>query len=458
MAKQTIRRRILHTLKDLTNWLDIKSTHSAFSGESLGSGVLGLNGRKISVSTFFTVYRSDGDVYAVIRELSENVGMEGFTWVNTNDATAEPDAGEVQAAEDILNENKTFRRWKSELIQTVEIAGNAYIQVQMGAGTGKATGLNFIDPRTISVVTDRHGTVLKWIQKVKGTTVEFTPEEIAHFIIQRDPNSPVFGLSPLEPIFWEVRTDQQAMVSNFVFFENDAIPAAHYVIDDELSDTEQTRIAEKLREHLKGANNRHKSLALKGLKEIKQLSVSNKDMEFHVLRRFSTEKVCAAYGVPKSILNYTEAVNLATAEEQTKKFWQGTILPLEESLAEFINVTLLPKLGIQNIKLVFNPKTFENQKWNEASTRADLATGVLTINEVRKLRGLEPFENSAEGEFVDKPMIYNGVSVVPVEDVGVDLGEFGEADTIDAAAKEIQKINEASDAYEYGRNKSNKNQ
>jgi HK97 family phage portal protein len=317
--------------------------------------------------------------------------------------------------------------------------------------------MNFLDPRTMSVLTDINGTVIKWIQKVGSVTQEYPPEDVAHFIIQRDPNSPVFGLSPMEPIFWEIRTDLAAMVSNLVFFENDAIPAAHYIMDEDLTDQEQKRAIEALKVQVKGATNRHKSVAIKGVKDIKQLSVSAKDMEFHVLRRFTTEKVCAAYGVPKSILNYTEAVNLATAEEQSKKFWNGTILPLEEALAEFINRDLFPKLGVMGIKIKFNPKTFENMQWNEASTRADQAQGILTINEVRKLRGLESFEKSSEGEFVDKPILLNGQGAVPVEDVGVEVDDFGPVDSVDAAQKEIEKIKDASERYQYGRNTDAKN-
>ena len=452
MAKQTLRRKIFRQLKDLTNWLDGKASPTSFMGDSLGSStLLGLSGRRLSVDTFYTVYRSHGDVYAVIRELAENTGMEGFTWLDVNNADKDPSAKEMELAETILNANKTFRRWKSELIQAVQVSGNAYIHIQRGAGTGKVTGLNFVDPRTMSVVTDKHGVILKWMQKVKGKTQEYQPDEIAHFYIQRDPNSPVFGLSPMEPVFWEVRTDQSAMISNYVFFENDAVPAAHFIMDEDLTDKEQKRAIEALRKQIKGADNRHKSIDIKGVKDIKQLSVSAKDMEFHVLRRFTTEKVCAAYGVPKSILNYTNDVNLATSEEQSKKFWQGTILPLEESLAEFINVELLPKIGVQNIKLVFNPKDFQNKEWNEASSRADLSSGILTINEVRELRGLEPFSTSKEGDFVDKPMIYAGVSVVPLEDVGVDLGELEPMDDTDKAAKEIEKIKKASERYLYGR-------
>jgi len=453
MAKKTIRRVLQKQFKDLSNWLDIKSSTLTRSNNSLfGNGGTKLSAKKLSVDMFYDVYRSHGDVFAVVRELSENTAMEGYVWKNRNDKAKEPKTNEVTFANDILGANLSFKRFKSQLIQTVSVAGNAYVHIERGLGTSKAIGLSFVDPRTMSVITDKYGNVIKWLQKVNSETVFFEPDEIAHFFIQKDPNSPVFGLSPLEPIFWEVKTDQEAMTSNYVFFENNAIPSAQYILDEDLSDDEQDRAITQLQEELKGAKNNHKGIAIRGVKDIKQLSLSPSDMEYNILRRFTTEKICSAYGVPKSILNYTEDVNLATSEEQTKKFWQGTILPIEETLAEFINTDLLPKLGIQNIVISFNPRTFDNQQWNEASSRADLSQGVMTINEVREARGLEPYDANIEGDFVDKPLLYSGVSVVPLEDVGVDPMLLQETTPSDQAKKEIELIKEASERYLYGTN------
>ena len=56
MAKQTLRRRIVKQLKDATNWLDSKSSHLSGGGNSLGSGVLGLQAKKLGISTFFMDY------------------------------------------------------------------------------------------------------------------------------------------------------------------------------------------------------------------------------------------------------------------------------------------------------------------------------------------------------------------------------------------------------------------
>ena len=43
------------------------------------------------------------------------------------------------------------------------------------------------------------------------------------------------------------------------------------------------------------------------------------DMQYEVLRRFTTERVCAGYRVPKIISGYTDGVNYTNTETQYKK-------------------------------------------------------------------------------------------------------------------------------------------
>ena len=449
MAKLTIRKGVIKNLKDLVSWLETKSHRS---GSYIDSGTGARRSRRLSPGLFYEVRRSNVDVFAVVRELSENACTEGIVFKNRSNPEKDPNSADIQKFDQLLtSRHNTFRDWKARLIGDVEVSGNAYVHISRGSGTDKPIGLSFIDPRTMSVVTDKHGTVLSWIQVVGGVKKTFQPEEIAHFILQNDENSAVFGLSAMEPAFFEVITDKKAVISNLAFFENGAIPAAQYILDDGLTQQEQEIAVTALNKELRGEGNKHRSVALQGVKEIKVLSVSAKDMEFHVLRMLTTEKVCAAFGVPKSILNYTDSVNRATAEQQNKKFREGTIEPLEIAVAEFINENLLPKLGINDIKIKFKTKTFENQQWKEASSRADQAQGILTINEVRIERNLPIFEESEHGEFVNKPMFLQGTSVVPVEDIGVDLLDLPATDTEDKAVKEIADIQEASERYLYGK-------
>ena len=408
---------------------------------------------RISVDSLFTIWRNSSDVFGAVRELKEGIGSAGYVWLNKKNSNEPPSQQEVEQAEAVLNYDRTFRRFKSHLIQTERISGNAYLLILRSAGPeSKVLGFDFIDPRTMSVVTDQYGKIYKWIQRCNGTTQEFQPEEILHYKTDDDPNSPVFGFSPIETVIWETRSDLAAMISNYALHSNDSTPGAQYILDETLPVEEQKKVVENIREQLKGPMNKHKSIAMVGVKEVKTINITPKEMEFILQRKFTTEKICSALGVPKAILGYTDDVNLANGGEQTKKFWEATIQPAEESLAEFINRVMLPAIGIQNIKIEFKAREFDNREWNEASSRADQQQGILTINEIREERGYEKFDPKVEGEWVDKPLIWNGPSVQPVEDIGLGVDEDGIPAILDddEAEKQIRKFEEFKKRNQYG--------
>ena len=410
-------------------------------------------GLHISTDSLYTIWRNNSDVFACVRELFENVGSQGYVWVNTQDDKKDPNPKSVATATSIIEFNFIFPKLKKRLIRDLSVTGNAYLLVQKN-DSGKVIGLQVVDPRTLRVVTDKYGEIVKWLQVVNAQSLTFEPEEILHLKTTDDPNSPVYGLSALEPVVFEVRTDLAAMVSNYSFFQNDAQPGAMYILEDTVGEGDREAIINQLREELRGSENRHKSVILAGVKEIKTIGINQKDMEFHTLRKFTTEKVCSVFGVPKSILNYTEDVNLANGQEQTAKFWQGTIEPLENDFETFINKIVLPAIGVTDIALKFNERKFENKEYNENSSRLDVAMGVMTINEARKMRGLEPYEENIEGVYVNKPILYSGAGAVPLEDVGTMDETISPDETIDQAAKFLDNLERR---YTYARKPKPKN-
>ena len=439
----------------LRGWLKQKTLEFLTEGGGFNQGLYGeirtpldgvaMSGMRISVDSLFTVWRNHGDVFACVRELKDNIGSQGYSWVNTKDSNKDPNPEQVKILEAALNFKGSFRALKNSTIQNVSIAGNAYMLVLRSAlNTGNVLGFDTIDPRTISVVTDKYGNIYKWIQRVKGATQEYAPGDVLHFKETDDPNSPVFGLSSLEPIIWEARTDLSAMISNYAFFANDATPGAQYILEDGLTPEEQDKIIDNIKNQLKGPENRNKSISVAGVKEIKTLQLSQKDMEFNLLRRFTTEKICSAFGVPKAILNYTDGVNYSNGDNQDKKFWEGTIEPKQKLWEEFFNNNIIPAvLGTNSeIKLEYKCKAFEDKTWEEASTRADQTQGILSLNEVREKRGYAAFDPKLFGEFVNAPLLWNGLGIKPIEDIGIDMNPDGTPAIMneDQAQKEISRI------------------
>lgn len=374
-------------------------------------------GMRLSVDTLYNAYRTQGDVYACVRELREGIGRKGYEWVKCETG----EEVEMDDLDAILNAQKSWRTLKSETVRDLKVAGNAFWALLKDVVTrSKVVGVQRLDPRTMAIVADEHGDVVRYIQRVGGEVVTFEPSEIIHFKQDSDPQHEMFGFSPLESVLWDVRTDVAATLSNYAFFENDAQPAAYYILDDAMTVDQKRNAADQIEQQFKGVENRHKSGIITGVKDIKTVSMSQKDMEFLLGRQFATDKICAAFGVPKFMLGYTDNVNYQNSVSLLSMFAENTITPAEDEFADIITRELLPRLGIEGIEMKFNPQNLDEEKELEARALEELKMGILTPRQykVKTRQDLEP-EDELNPAF-DKHIVYAGVGAQLLENIGVD--------------------------------------
>lgn len=400
---------------------NIRKGYAKLKGSSFAQ-LKDLSDFKISYETLYSAYKTNSDVFGCVREWQENVGGAGWQLVDPDDPKREINPAIVKEITAIFNFERPWRSLRTRIVRDLGVTANAYLLILRSVGSGDVIGLQVLDPRTMSVVSDKYGNVLKYIQKIKNTGAfqEFSPEEILHVKYGSDPNNELFGFSPLETVIWEARTDLAAMVANYGFFENSAMPAVQYVLEDGMSKEEQDNAIELLRQEFKGAKNKHKGGVLAGIKEIKTLNISQKDMEFLNGRRFNTEKICSAYGVPKFFLGYTETVNNNNAVELRKGAFEGTFKPLENLLEESITQQLLRRIGL-NLDFKFKPQAFEQQEKVEERALKMYKAGTITLRHFKRMVGHEITKEDEIYPNFDSYIIHQGMSDVLLEDVGVSL-------------------------------------
>lgn len=401
-----------------------------------------LSGYKLSYESLFNAYRNQSDIYGCIREWRENVGIGGFKFMVPNKPDAQVSPADVNELTFIFNFSMPWRRLKSRTVRDLGVAGNAYWHIIKNITGNAVLGFQPLDPRTMSIICDAFGTVLKYIQRVGQGVVEFMPNEIIHFTMDSDPNNEVLGFSPMESIIWEARTDLSAMIANYNFFENDATPAALYMLEPNMSPEAVKEAQQLIQDQFKGVKNRNKSGILQGVKDVKTISVSQKDMEFLQGRKFTTEKICAAYGVPKFLLGYTEDTNYSNGENLMKKYYEGTIQPIEEALAEVINRDFFGRTELKDkIMFAFNPQILDEQASIEERAQKEVQLGLLTPRQYKKKTNQEITDDDEKNPNFDQYIIYSGASATLLEDVGVDP-------MIDSENKQVaQELTEALKKY-----------
>ena len=380
-------------------------------------------GQALSVQAFYMAYGASADISSCITEVQKWTGKGGYAYNDPKTGEEVNDNFKVEL-DKMFNSahstNSTFKDFRNQMIFGRMLTGNAYAFIITDLMRTKVLGLQVIDPRTISIVSDKYGTVYRYIQHVVGgEPIILQPEQVVHWKKGSHPNNPLFGMTNLEPAMWEVKTDLSSMISNYKFFENNAIPAAQYIMDETLSEEEIKKAVEFMKNQHGGAENRHKTTALMGIKEIKQLQLSNKDIEFIAGRKLSRQKVCSVFGVPEFLLGYTESVNNNNGAELFRKFIDGTIQGEEDDFESFINDQLFVRLGINDIvEYVVKKQQVEKEFDIIKSALDEYVKGAITLRTYKTKTGQEITPEDEKNEMIDKYIIQQGASEILLEDVG----------------------------------------
>ena len=113
--------------------------------------------------------------------------------------------------------------------------------------------------------------------------------------------------------------------------------------------------------------------------------------------------VANAFSLPPVLLGLEQDVNRSTAESLLDEAFHSAIVPLARLVAEHLTRDLFAKrLGWPEFEFVFNDLDTTDEMQQVEMQTALLAAGVLTVNEVRAMRGLAPLPGDTANRAVQK--------------------------------------------------------
>jgi HK97 family phage portal protein len=225
-----------------------------------------------------------------------------------------------------------------------------------------------------------------------GANVELRDDQLMYVRMNPRTFTP-FGLGPLEVAFETVNQFLSAhrfagklaanSVVQYALWLNEATPSQHERVirwwQDEVEGTGRVPLisTEQKPEVLRFAQGTDADLRLEW-------------------QRFLIRMVANAFGLPPLLLGLEGDVNRATAAELADEAFRGAIEPLAKLIAEHITRDLFSKcIGWREFEFVFNDLSARDEDTELAIQVQLLAAGVLTVNEVRAMRGLPPVEGIA---------------------------------------------------------------
>ena len=364
--------------------------------------------QKISYRTLEQIYKKESWVRAAIDAIYRTATSNGFRLItedeNDPNQLTEKEISRIMALLRTPNPDDSFTDIVAEIAVDLHLYGDAYLEI-VKDDLGIPVSIYNLYAPSIKIKVNKNGTILGYIQNAsgtrirngQGTAVEFEPEEIVHFKLP-NPGNEVYGLSPIESLLIPIETDLQAQQYNLTFFKNNATPKLHIDLGNcTLQQLKRTKEFFK-REYL---GNPHKTLITEGGVKVTPIGTKPAEMEFLKLRKFSRDEILAVFGVPPMKVGITEDVNRASALEADKSFKADKIIPLQRMISKKINLCVIKLFNEPRVRFEFVELDLRDQKEQAEIDALDIKAGILTINEVRKKRGLPPLAKTENIENIN---------------------------------------------------------
>ena len=112
-------------------------------------------------------------------------------------------------------------------------------------------------------------------------------------------------------------------------------------------------------------------------------------------QEFLLRMIAGAFDIPPMLLGLQSDVNRSTASEMAEEAFQSAIVPVAKLLAEHITRDVFSKaLGWDDVEFVFNDLIVRDAMDDADIQVKLLGAGILTVDEVRKMRGLAPLTST----------------------------------------------------------------
>ncbi|HEY2104286.1 MAG TPA: phage portal protein [Candidatus Binataceae bacterium] len=308
-------------------------------------------------------------------------------------AEAEARAGALRRVLEEPNPSDSFRTLIEQAIEDALTGGYGAIEMEPTGDPERPAMLWAVDGASIRVngkwdgdpETPRYAQVMPGQMELGA--VDLRDDQLIY--IRMNPRSfTPFGLGPLEVAFETVNEFLSAhrfaaklaanSVAQYALWLNEATPAQHDRLirwwQDEIEGTGRVPLisTEQKPEVLRFAQGTDADLRL-------------------AWQEFLIRMVANAFGLPPMLLGLASDVNRSTAAELADEAFRGAISPLAQMIAGHITRDLFAKcIGWRDFEFVFNDLSARDENTELAVQVQLLQAGVLTVDEVRAMRGLGP--------------------------------------------------------------------
>jgi HK97 family phage portal protein len=234
-----------------------------------------------------------------------------------------------------------------------------------------------------------------------GANYKLSTEEVIHFKWP-SPISKLDGYSPMTAGALSADVYESILRSKFHTFKNGVLPQVAVEFDEDYHDPDTDtldHIERKFVSRYSGENRAGRPLFVPPGAHVKPFSHSPRECDFGVSGQHSEDDILALFGVPPVILGKAKQMTYGSVVAATAAFCEFTVNPLLDFLGAEATQKLAWKYD-RSLRIWFPEKTPNDPEHREKEIENDLRNGVRSVNEVRRVRGLEPYQHGGDNPVI----------------------------------------------------------
>lgn len=331
------------------------------------------------------------DVYPIGSVIEDTSGKE-----------APAEVKHIQKLLQYVNPHQDIRQLMRGVITDLLVYGDSFTEIVYEAGIPVA--LYPLDPITITVEADEHGSVLGYKQTSETNRhASFEPHEVIHVKFDT-PGDALYGVSPTQKTILSITTwlFAKALVKD-TMKRGDPI-RAHVDWPMAISENERKKFQQQYSIRNLGARNIGNLFETKGGAQVRELG-TNQIMHWQSVLQQCRDEILSGYGVPPSKVGVIEAGNLGggTGTAQDKTFRVNTCGPIQEIVLEKFSFFLLQiPFGISDWAIKFGVVDWRDDEVIETIRDQRLRNGTWTLNRARADVGEPPVDGGDNAVLVDR--------------------------------------------------------
>jgi HK97 family phage portal protein len=223
-----------------------------------------------------------------------------------------------------------------------------------------------------------------------GTTRRLLASEVIHLKARTDDG--VIGVAPLRRAMAAAESAVEIDAHAKALWRNSDRPSGVLMHEKNLSEGAAKRLKESFLSRYGGSNRGAPAVLEEGLKFEAFPSMSPEDQEALAARRFSTEEIARAFGVPAPLVGILDHASFTNSETLLRHFAQSTLAHWARKVESELSRSLLTDAERDTYEIEVDLSGLlrgsHAERW--AAHKIALDAGVLTKDEVREVEGWSP--------------------------------------------------------------------